>query len=638
MENMESTKIKLEATASFLKEDLQNKAIETTVHLLDTENIAYIIYIDDKFDIEGQKAEFVGRVKNLKNQQKYIEGGSFVEFNWGGPDELINKLWDESEQKGILLNEVCRFENDDESANVIPTLEIISFFGDKVVPMTPDQWKQNDYALLKGLEEGKRVICLFDFEFQSGNKLIEGRNGAQLAQLLLAQENISEKVVCGIFSHKFREEQEDEIRLDYAIRYGINKAKFYTISKYRYYYDPLISGFSEGIKNLLLQPHVEVLKEESKDVLRSSNENAWKRIDDITPKTFNQIIQKSSLKEGVWEISTLFRLYGILSKEENFNMISDSGIRKKFNSSIERIRLIDDADTGYVSKIPNQQLIDLRNSELYIKGDLVNKLHLPISNGDIFNIKGKLFVLLVQPCNLAIRAKDTECGYRSKNYNNAFLIPLREFSKEQLNHTKQEVLSPINTPEKVLCAYFPDFKVLTLDYLDLTVFNETGESFINMTIPELDNDVIHFPWKKRYSHIFEKLSVLEEKIKSFIHIKSLINPKIEELATMIRELTKDFGKLGQEDKAKVIEKLNPIKSEKKDLENHLNALEESIYSIENFDSFNLNHIDNYNSQNRFFSFDIKRERHYKSPYSDDLLQNFMLYLSRNAFDHDFTNG
>src|SRR5690606_29034167 len=538
---------------------------------------------DDKFDIEGQKAEFVGRVKSLKNQQKHIEIGSFKEFNWDGPDDLINKLWDESEQKGILLNEVCRFENEDESANVIPALEITNFFGDKIISMTPDQWKEDDYNLLKDLEDGKRVLCLFDFEFQSGNKLIEGRNGAQLAQVLLEQEDISEKVVCGIFSHKFREEQEDEIRLEYATKYGIDKAKFYTVSKYRYYFDPLIAGFSEGIKNLLLLPHVEVLKQESAEVLKKSNERAWQRIDDITPKTFNQIIQKSSLKEGVWEVSTLFRLYGILSKEENFNMISYSDIRKKFNSSIERIRLIDNEDTGYISKIQNQQLIDLRNSELYLKGDLVNKLHLQISNGDIFSIKRKLFVLLVQPCNLAIRAKDTECGSRSKNYNNAFLIPLREFSKEQLNHTKQEVLSPINTPEKVLCAYFPEFKVLSLDYLDLTVFNETGVSFINMTIPELNNDVIHFPWKKRYSHIFEKLSVLEEKIKSFIHIKRLVNPKIEELAATIRELTKDFGKLGQEDKTKIIEKLNPIKSEKKDLENHLKALEESIYFIENFD-------------------------------------------------------
>lgn len=636
MENNSSTTIQGGVSAVLPNQDLRDKAIKTIVNLLEKENITYIIYIDDKFDIEGQKEEFVGRVKGLKAQGSIIQDGEFEHFNWEGPDDLINKLWDDSQNKPQLLKCVLKEIGEEEIANVKPALEINQHFGDTIKTFTPDQWIESEFKLISDLEQGKKALCLFDFEFQRGNEKFKGRNGVELARIILDQAALRDKIICGIFSSKFSEEEEDAKRDSFAQEFNVDKKLFYTVSKFRYHFEPLISGFSEGIKNLLLQPHVEVLKEESKDVLKSSNEKAWERIDDITPKTFNQIIQKSSLKEGVWEISTLFRLYGILSKEENYNKISDSKTRKKFNSSIEKIRLIDNADTGYISKIPNQQLIDLRNSELYLNGDLVNKLHLPISNGDIFNIKGKLFVLLVQPCNLAIRAKDTECGSRSKNYNNAFLIPLREFSKEQLNHTKQEVLSPTNTPEKVLCAYFPEFKVLSLDYLDLTVFNETGESFINMTIPELDNDVIHFPWKKRYYHIFEKLVVLEEKIKSFIHIKSLINPKIEELTDSIRELTKDFSKLCKEEKTKIIEKLNPIKSEKKDLENHLKALEESIYSIENFDSFNLNHINNYDEGTRTFSFEIKREKHYKSPYSDDLLQNFMLYLSRNAFEHDFS--
>ncbi len=36
-----------------------------------------------------------------------------------------------------------------------------------------------------------------------------------------------------------------------------------------------------------------------------------------------------------------------------------------------------------------------------------------------------------------------------------------------------------------------------------------------------------------------------------------------------------------------------------------------------------------------FNFGIQRIKRYKSPYSDDLLQKFMQYLSRNAFEHDF---
>lgn len=617
--------------------DLREKAIQTTLDLLEIENISHIIYIDDKFDIEGQKDEFIGRVKSLKNQQKYIDEGVFKGFNWDGPDEFINKLWEASEQKEILLNEVYKFEKDDESANVIPALELKRYFGEKFVPMTPDQWIQDNYNSLKDLEIGKKVICLFDYEFHSGNRLIEGRNGVQLAHILLEQDKISKKVICGIFSHTFSEEEEDDKRLEYSTQLGINKAQFYTLSKYRYNYDPSIAGFSEGIKNLLLLPYVEDLKAQSVNIFQQCNMQTEKKISEISPKTFNQIIQKSSLKEGVWEINTLFRLYGILSNQENFNMISNSEFRERFNCSIKRIRSIDNADTGYISNAPNQQLFDLRNSELYLNEDIVNKLHLPISNGDIFNIKKQKYILLVQPCNLSIRAKETECGMRSNSYNNAFLIPLLEFSKEQMNHTKQEIISPNNTSKKVLCAYFPDFKIISLDYLDLTVFNENGESFIDMNNSILDKAIIHFPWEKRYKYIYKKLKGIEDKIISYIHLKNLIKPLIEEYNAKIRVITKDFINLNEEEKKDVKLKLDPIKSEKKELENHLKNLEESIYSIDNFDSLKLNQIDNYNPQKRTFLFKIKRVKHYNSPYSDDLLQKFMLYLSRNAFEHDFTN-
>ncbi|HAY3535621.1 hypothetical protein [Elizabethkingia anophelis] len=624
-----------------LADNLKAKAIETTVGLLDAENIAHIVYIDDKFDIEAQKEVYQARLIELKTEEKYIENERFANIDWSSPiprfQTLIMQLWDATEDKSKLLYEVCTHIIDEDSANIIPALEIQKCYGDRIKLMTPDEWIEDKYQLIKELEEGQRALCLFDFEFQSGNSLIPGKNGADLAKSLIDENDCVEKVLCGIFSHKFTEEEEDEFREEYSTKYGIDDSKLYTISKRRFAFDPQITGFAEGIKNLLLLPHIERLKTESLVVLEDSNKKAGARIKKMTPKTFNQIIQKSSLKEGIWEISTLFRLYGILSKEENYNMISDSAVRQKFNDSVKKIREIDLKDTGYNLTIPNQQLIKLRNSELYLSGDIINKLHLPLTNGDIFKIKGKEYVLLVQPCNLALRAKETECGLRSKNYNNAFLIPLREFSKEQLNHTKQEILSPDNKPEKMLCAYFPEFKVLSLDYLDLTVFDEKGASTIDMTNPELINDVIHFPWKKRYQYIYEKLAKVENKIQSFLYIKNSTTPKIEEIKGNIRELTKDIKNLGKEEKAKIFENVNPLREEKDTLTKNLEVLEENIYSFENFDSLNLNQINNYDIEKRTFSFDIKRTRHYKSPYSDDLLQNFMLYLSRNAFEHDFAS-
>lgn len=626
MENKASTNIQGEASAVLPNQDLRNKAIETTFNLLDTENIAHIIYVDDKFDIEGQKEVYKARLIELKNNENYIGSNTFNGIDWTGPiprfESLILELWDASENKSKLLYEVCTHIRDEDSANIIPALEIKSCYGDRIKLMTPDEWVTEKYQIIKDLEEGKRALCLFDFEFQSGNKLIPGRNGAELAKLLIDEPDCTERVVCGIFSHKFTEEQEDEFREKYSTDYNIEESRFYTISKRRFAFDPQITGFAEGIKSLLLLPYIEQLKTESLIVLEKSNTKAGDRIKKMTPKTFNQIIQKSSLKEGVWEISTLFRLYGILSKEENYNMIADSAVRQKFNGSIKKIREIDLKDTGYNTTISNPQLTELRNSELYLSGDVINKLHLPLTNGDIFEIKGKEYILLVQPCNLALRAEGDNCGKRDYNYDVGMLIPLRQIPKDKLNITTEEI-KIAEKSDRFYVAYFPGFQIVSLDILDLSVFNEDGKARIDFSVTSLTNDVIHFPWLKRYEYIHKASLRYETKILEFITIKESITKSINQKRGVLQS---SEGELKDQ-----------LKQEIGVLQSHLNNTEKNILEISDLAKFKIDYSKIYN-ENRTLDTNIRRVKHYKSPYSDDLLQKFMLYLSRNAFDHDFTNG
>lgn len=606
--------------------DLRIKAIQTTVELLDAENIDHIIYIDDKFDIEGQREEYKARLIELKNTENYIVSDRFNGIDWTSPiprfESLIINLWDSSENKSELLYEVCMQIRDEDSANIIPALEIKNCYGDRIKLMTPDEWVTDKYQIIKDLEVGKRALCLFDFEFQSGNKLIPGRNGAELAKLLIDEQDCTERVICGIFSHKFTEEQEDEYREKYSIDYIIEENRFYTISKRRFAFDPQITGFAEGIKSLLLLPYVEQLKKESLIVLEKSNSKAGDRIKKMTPKTFNQIIQKSSLKEGVWEISTLFRLYGILSKEENYNMISNSAVRQKFNDSIKKIREIDLKDTGYNTTISNSQLTELRNSELYLSGDVINKLHLPLTNGDIFEIKGKEYILLVQPCNLALRAAGDNCGKRDYSYDAGMLIPLRQILKDKLNITTEEV-KVAEKSDKFYVAYFPGFQIVSLNILDLSVFNEDGKASINFSIPNLVNELIHFPWLKRYEYIYKDLLSFEKKFIEFNNVKKIVNTTIIAKQQSLKE-TEEHQK-------------PEIKEEIRLLKEHVSNMERNIFNVEDLRKFKINCSKIYNPQSRVFDTTIKRVRHYKLPYSDDLLQKLMLYLSRNAFEHDFTS-
>jgi len=626
MESKASTNIQGEASAVLPNQDLRNKAIEATVNLLDTENIAHIIYVDDKFDIEGQKEVYKARLIELKNNENYIGSNTFNGIDWTGPiprfESLILELWDASENKSELLYEVCTHIRDEASANIIPALEIKSCYGDRIKLMTPDEWVTDKYQIIKDLEEGKRALCLFDFEFQSGNKLIPGRNGAELAKLLIDEQDCTERIVCGIFSHKFTEEQEDEFREKYSTDYSIEVSRFYTISKRRFAFDPQITGFAEGIKSLLLLPYIEQLKTESLIVLEKSNTKAGDRIKKMTPKTFNQIIQKSSLKEGVWEISTLFRLYGLLSKEENYNMIADSTVRQKFNGSIKKIREIDLKDTGYNTTISNPQLTELRNSELYLSGDVINKLHLPLTNGDIFEIKGKEYILLVQPCNLALRAEGDNCGKRDYNYDTGMLIPLRQIPKDKLNITTEEI-KIAEKSDRFYVAYFPGFQIVSLDILDLSVFNEDGKASIDFSVTSLTNDVIHFPWLKRYEYIHKASLRYETKILEFITIKENITKSINQKRGALQS---SEGELKDQ-----------LKQEIGILKSHLNNTEKNILEISDLAKFKIDCSKIY-KENRTLDTNIRRVKHYKSPYSYDLLQKFMLYLSRNAFDHDFTNG
>ncbi|KPE49650.1 hypothetical protein [Chryseobacterium indologenes] len=491
--------------------ELRNKAIETTINLLDAENIAHIIYIDDKFDIGGQKEVFKARLNELKNTGNHITSDTFNGIDWTAPqpkfESSILNLWEKTENKSALLFDVCTHTEDEDNSNIIPALEIKNCYGERIKLMTPDDWIKDKYKVIQELEENKKALCLFDFEFQSGNELTKGRNGVQLAKSLIDEEDYMEKIVCGIFSHKFTEEEEDEFREKYSEDYNIGLEKFYTISKRRFAFDPQISGFAEGIKNLLLLPYVEQLKTESLTVLTESNRKAGDRIKRMTPKTFNQIVQKSSLKEGVWEITTLFRLYGLLSKEENYNMIAEPTVRQNFNESIKKIREIDLKDTGYNSTVRNQQLIDLRNSELYLSGNIINKLHLPLTNGDIFKIKDKEYILLVQPCNLALRSN----GKRDYDYDTGMLIPLKYIPKEKLNITSEEIKIAENL-DQFYVAYFPGYKIISLDFLDLSVFNNNGNVSIDFRVPNLSNELIHFPWQKRYGYIYNSLITHEKRL------------------------------------------------------------------------------------------------------------------------------
>ncbi|MDG3582945.1 hypothetical protein [Galbibacter pacificus] len=608
LNQLEKQRVVLEKKIAELRIQNQNrenrqKAIDSVLEILEKEGVSKIYYIDDRFKPDEIKTSFNSKMKRIKNEVERsereidtIEGFNSIEWTAPMPkfESDISDLW-ENGNKIELYHNICSIIGDDESSNVVPLMEIQKDFEDIVEVFTPDEWQEKEDEILNGLQETTKGLFLFDFEFIKDWKGKRGeRNGVDLAKRIVESDK-SESVYCGIFSHTFSVEQEDEYRIQYTREYDIEKNSFYTVSKKRYAYDPRLSAFADGVKNIVALRYIENLKEISEKILQKSIDDSFDELKAISPKTFNQIIQKSAREEGTLEVKELFRVFSLMINSNNHQSLIDVEMRRQFNNAVSRIRDID-VDTGYKYSNKDAKAIELRTKEIYFSDEIINQLNIPISNGDVFKIGNKEFILLIQPCNVSLRTNNSQFGKRNYNYNKGHLVPIRKISSGKVSPLTHQVLETTdNSDNEKYCVEFPKFTIVELDILDLAVFNPNGICKIDLNVDEPANELIQSHWKRRYEKLHSIYSNHEKAIIAFNEISDSVADK---------------------------EKLGLLKPYIK-----------KPYCIKDF---NIGNNDVYNKQNRTFDFKMKRTKNYRTPYSTDLLQNFMAYLSRNAFNHDFT--
>lgn len=597
LEELESKKLALEKQIQELDSNKKNatnrqNAVKAVTEILQKENIAKIYYIDDRFELDEIKNSFIGKMKEVKNSSIFPDSEMFSSINWSAPDPKfendVSELWGNGTQKE-LYHSICQHIGDDDSSNIVPILEIQGDFDSLVQVYSPTQWQSKEVEILNTLDKNNKALFLFDYELINWTGTNGEKDGLDLAKKIIESEK-SEFVYCGIFSHRFSVEEEDEKRREYATEKNLDPRFFYPISKKRYAYDPQLSGFAEGVKNVVSLRYIETLKEISVEILKKSVKESLEELKRLSPKTFNQIILKSAHIEGSWEVKELFRLFNIISDFNNHQTLTNKPTREKFDDAVSKIREID-LETGYNYSDKDENTVAIRKKELYSSEDITNQLNTPISNGDIFKVGGKQYILLVQPCNVSLR----KTGRRNYNYNKVHLLPIVEKQINKVNSlTHQMLVSPDNFQTLKSFVNFSGFKIIDLDILDLAVFNVKGKCEIDLKEKQCINPLIQSHWRRRYEKLHKEFSKHEKAIKDFNNLCSTVTDK------------------------KILNSIKPYIKKP--------------YCVKEF-SIGLKEV--YNSTERSFDFNIQRVNHYKQPYSTDLLQNFMSYLSRNAFDVDF---
>lgn len=544
-------------------------AQEQILEIFSQKNIEKVIYVDDILGKVSYHDNVFGKVAFLVNQGVWDQQYPFT---------MEADLWQEQFEdwwKNASFDEIDGFVKKYEVKRTNPSiadklLDLLSVCN--VELLSPEQFddKYKEELIHQMKETQKVCMILIDYDLKGFVK-----NGDQLLESIANDDNI----LCGVFSRTFS--IDEEIKKWEERNFNKN---IYPISKKRFDGDDE-SLMVQGLKNVIWLKQIEKVKEMAGNAVNEACavlENGMKSID---PATFNRMVIASSKVEGCWEFESLSRIIMVY-----LNKGLKQGIKKQFAAFQQNTNSIRALDGPNSSEIINDEILNLiRSGEWFDEIDYVNQVYSPISNGDIFQIGNKYYILLGQPCNLSIRPE----GKRGYDLDQAFLLPLttKDKAEEKLylsEGTKGDFQYPFKND--YFHILFSDRKRVSLSLLDLVSYNANGlaEIDINVNCDHLDGrEIMQENMLLRYNKILEKIA-------KYKNACDTIDNKIEkrQKAAILRFFCKSY-EMGDE---KVVKK--PTIS------------------------------------GTMIKFDVKRVGRYNNYGAHVLLQQFMSYMSRPEFPGD----
>ena len=400
--------------------------------LLDKVNISVVYYIDDYLSYDGLNTimSYIEEA-NHDELQSYatLIPKEFADIRHVAPDirTRIQEWWSlQPNSKRIEIIETCVPKKSAKAESYIQQL-----LGKICVLCSPEEW-ENKFSneCISRIKSGEKALLLFDYKL--GDKETaegEGRNGLNLAQKFSGNVGVKDNTYCGIFSQQIEIEGENgefQFRKDNLEKLA---SWAFPFSKHRIPNGDDYTKFIEGLNNLLWVGYVDKLSEEAKGLIESTAEKIESAFDEILPLEFKQLIINSSDAEGCREIDTLLRLIHIVFERELQNSLTEAANgMASINMNVEAIKDINSVVKNKLSAQYDSEFVNgFFQDENFIKGDIINKLLMPLQNGDVFCVgEDKYYVLLCQPCNIALRSG----GSRKSNYDIGYFVPLVENNPE----------------------------------------------------------------------------------------------------------------------------------------------------------------------------------------------------------------
>lgn len=424
----------------------------------------------------------------------------------------------------------------------------------------------------------KNILFLFDRDLSKEGGTSD--EGISLVKDVLSING----TVCGLITHTVAPGNEQTELEKISKEHHIKPARFLIISKQRLSnINPDVSGFIRQFRLLILNGRCLKLKDEAHRIFRKALKQSSSQIDSLTIHAFDKIVFESSIREGVWEADTLFRLFSNFMRRES-NALSRSNRRfVGIVSSVRQISTVESLPSLDGPDKANQEVAKIQQMELFEGPEHINEYMLPIDLGDIFELtvgtKKKLLILAGQPCSLMVRPNGKRAYDGDKDPICLIEIKIKKGQKDNCYDLPFFDL----TVDSQFSASFSSIYHISPMILDLCVLNKDGKAHVSKS-SALPSELIE-PWKIRGAKIIKEYQKTIDKI---IEIHKLYNTIPDAL------LPKLVGMPGV-------------------------AFPDVPFSFD------------YNTGS--FQFHLVRIKRLRMPYSADLLQNFNSFNSRNGFEH-----
>ncbi|MEA5404202.1 hypothetical protein VB776_14825 [Arcicella sp. DC2W] len=463
-----------------------------------------VYFVDDSLGDEPNVNEFIGLIRKIQDIDKLRDGLSFFEFK----DDLdlfidnINDTWDNltPDQRNKCFVVVYKAVGKDyTSLDVSSSLK--TFFNEDIcVLCSPAQWEQ--YILHTHHKGSSNILVLFDQDLNKSGGIFVTKKGEDLI-IDIKKGGYRSNIFPALFTYTITNiEEELSQRVEIVEKFkkageALSNEDFFVFTKDRLDKPDL---FADAIKKLFLNQYCEQVKEKTLNLAKKAFDNTIQEFNILDTYSFDFAVLKSSLNEGVWEVETLLRIINIYLDDFIKAEMIKSDYLLQANEAFEKAHAISNSFNISIEGIkthPYQKPIELRAKEIYEQGKIINGLHKPLENGDIFEVtdsKGKksLYVLVAQECDLMLRStgkRKLQTGtliYLSSKIVKDLIADesksFKEYETKGRPFTFWDIRYKLDHFEntKVGIANFTVSPlVVDLIFLDLVSFNHLGEAEIN---------------------------------------------------------------------------------------------------------------------------------------------------------------